>query len=162
MVSGRSCSARGIMKPIVWLAANTLSYPEGAGHLWVYLNWALGLHALGCKVIWLEAVDPRRPGDDPQASLPRLQRWLEHYGLTDGVALCSRSGEPLPWRAGDGCLNLAEAGEADLLLNLSYHACAEVVGRFRRSALIDIDPGLLQVWLSEGCLSLKRHDVYFS
>jgi hypothetical protein len=25
----------------------TLGYPEGAGHLWVYLNWALSLHALG-------------------------------------------------------------------------------------------------------------------
>jgi hypothetical protein len=148
------------MKPIVWLAANTLSYPEGGGHLWVYLNWALGLRALGCKVIWLEAVDPR-PGADPWVLLPRLQRWLEHYGLMDGIALCSRSGEPLPWRVGEG-RDLAEAGEADLLLNLSYHACAGVVGRFRRSALIDIDPGLLQVWLSEGCLSLKRHDVYFS
>jgi hypothetical protein len=31
----------------------TLGYPEGAGHLWVYLNWALSLHALGCRVIWL-------------------------------------------------------------------------------------------------------------
>jgi hypothetical protein len=150
------------MKPIVWLAANTLSYPEGGGHLWVYLNWALGLHALGCQVIWLEAIDPLRPGDDPQGALQRLQRWLEHYGLTDGIALCDRSGEPLPWRAGNGGRDLAEAGAADLLLNLSYHACAGLVRRFRRSALIDIDPGLLQVWLSEGSFSLERHDVYFS
>jgi len=27
---------------VVWLAANTLSYPQGGGHRWVYLNWALG------------------------------------------------------------------------------------------------------------------------
>ena len=29
----------------------TLSYPQGGGHLWVFLNWALGLRALGCEVI---------------------------------------------------------------------------------------------------------------
>ena len=29
------------MSVTVWLLANTLSYPEGGGHLWVYLNWAL-------------------------------------------------------------------------------------------------------------------------
>ena len=32
----------------------TLGYPEGGGHLWVYLNWALGLQAAGCEVVWLE------------------------------------------------------------------------------------------------------------
>jgi hypothetical protein len=31
------------------LAADTLYYPTGGGHLWVYLNWALGLRALGCR-----------------------------------------------------------------------------------------------------------------
>ena len=34
---------------VVWLGANTLDYPDGAGHQWVYLNWALGLRALGCQ-----------------------------------------------------------------------------------------------------------------
>ena len=34
--------------------------------------------------------------------------------------------------------------------------------RFRRSALVDIDPGLLQLWLSRGALSLERHDIYFT
>ncbi len=42
------------MRPLVGLSANTLSYPQGGGHMWVYLNWALGLRALGCRVIWLE------------------------------------------------------------------------------------------------------------
>ena len=47
----------------VCLFANTLSYPEGGGHLWVYLNWALGLRSLGCQVIWLEDTDPRVRAD---------------------------------------------------------------------------------------------------
>ena len=37
--------------------ANTIAYPNGGGHLWVYLQWALSLRALGCRVIWLEGVD---------------------------------------------------------------------------------------------------------
>src|SRR5947208_1506547 len=43
--------------------ANTVAYPNGGGHLWVYLHWALALRALGCRVIWLEGldVDRRRP-----------------------------------------------------------------------------------------------------
>jgi hypothetical protein len=68
----------------------------------------------------------------------------------------------LPREATVGCRDLAEAGEADLLLDLSYHSSDAVVGRFRRSALVDIDPGLLQIWLSEGQITLARHDIYFS
>jgi len=45
------------MSITVCLSTNqTLNYPHGGGHLWVYLNWALGLRALGCEVIWLETV----------------------------------------------------------------------------------------------------------
>ena len=34
----------------------TLGYPQGGGHLWVYVNWALSLQALGCRVVWLEDI----------------------------------------------------------------------------------------------------------
>jgi hypothetical protein len=36
------------------------------------------------------------------------------------------------------------------------------VRRFRRSALVDIDPGLLQLWMSGGGIQVPRHDVYFT
>jgi hypothetical protein len=57
---------------------------------------------------------------------------------------------------------LDAAAEADLLLNLRYELPAEVVKRFRRSALVDIDPGLLQQWLSTGKLDVAQHDLYFT
>jgi hypothetical protein len=59
-------------------------------------------------------------------------------------------------------LNLEAAAEADLLLNLRYNLAGEVVGRFRRSALLDIDPGLLQLWMSQGLVSVPQHDLYFT
>jgi hypothetical protein len=91
-----------------------------------------------------------------------LKRRLGPYGLGESLALCSRAEDAPPPGAADGCTDLAEAGEADLLVSLSYGACAGVVGRFRRSALVDIDPGLLQVWLSEGLVHLGRYGVYFT
>jgi hypothetical protein len=147
------------MSLTVCLCANTLTYPEGGGHLWVYLNWALGLRALGCRVIWLEAVAPGLPAPEIRSLAAQLKKRLERYGLAEEIALCSETGEPLPQRAADGCLT---DFEADLLLNLQYGLSASVVRRFRRSALIDIDPGLLQFWLSAGTMELARYDVYFS
>src|SRR5262249_27104999 len=66
--------------------------------------------------------------------------------------LCRVDGEPLPGDFEDG----GRAFEADLLLNLQYGLSEKIVRRFRRSALIDIDPGLLQFWVSGGPICLAR------
>src|SRR5213592_1854174 len=47
--------------------ANTVAYPNGGGHLWVYLHWALALKALGCRVIWLEGLDVDERDASPAA-----------------------------------------------------------------------------------------------
>jgi hypothetical protein len=149
-----------IVSVTVCLAANALSYPKGGGHMWVYLNWALGLRALGCRVIWLERV-VRHP-DEVRPRIDTLKRNLERYGLAEHLALCSSHGEPLPDGVGEGHLDLEAAAEADLLLNMRYGMPPEIVERFRRSALVDIDPGLLQVWVSAGWINPAKHDMYFT
>ncbi len=147
----------------VCLYAKTLYYPQGGGHLWVYLNWALGLRALGCQVIWLEEGHASTPAPELQAYVDSLKSRLERYGLAESVALCSSGDEPLPWDGLSGCLNLeAAADEADLLLNMMYDISPKVVRCFRRSVLVDIDPGLLQSWISLGTISVAQHDVYFT
>ncbi len=148
------------MSLAVCLAANTIGYPDGGGHLWVYLNWALGLRALGCQVIWLEGVWPGGPEHELHASVASLKRRLERYGLGEHVALFSWTGEPIA-RDVDA-LDVDAASEADLLLNMAYDIPSAVVKRFRRSALLDIDPGLTQVWMSTGQMKLPRHDCYFT
>jgi hypothetical protein len=178
------------MSVTVCLSTNqTLNYPQGGGHLWVFLNWALGLRALGCEVIWLETVSNKetvsalksrrkynglrlerdglveRSSDlmyEVQANVATLKRRLERYGLAENLALHSWSGETLSDEVTKGCLDLEAAAEADLLLNLRYNLPGEVVGRFRQSALLDIDPGLLQVWISQGLVSVPQHDLYFT
>ncbi len=151
------------MSIAVCLFTCALDYPKAGGYMWVYLNWALGLRSLGCQVIWLERVFPTTPVHEVQASVTALKRRLQMYGLSESVALCSWTGEPLPAGAGEGCLDLETAAGAYLLLNLGYYGVpAAVVGRFRRSALVDIDPGLMQIWMTRAAFRVARYDVYFT
>src|SRR2546429_8151284 len=45
---------------------------------------------------------------------------------------------------------------ADLLLNFHYAISPALLARFRRTALVDIDPGLLQFWITRGQLVVPR------
>jgi hypothetical protein len=38
----------------------------------------------------------------------------------------------------------------------------KVVARFRRSAVLDFDPGLFQRWLSRGEIRAAAFDIYFT
>jgi hypothetical protein len=130
--------------------------PEG-GYLWVFLNWASGLRALGCDVIWLVCVTNK-------ISLPELQTYestfkagLAPYGFAGCVRFCTS------WDGSIAKDDGVEPAGADLLLNVGhYTVSAELVGRFRRSALVDIDPGLTQIWMTEAGLHVAPHDVYFT
>jgi hypothetical protein len=141
----------------------TLEYTEGGGHLWEYLNWALGLLALGCKVIWLEGVAVSTPAGEIRSKVTALKLRLERYGLGNCLALYpSTDGSLPPDVTALGCLDLDQAAGADFLLEFRYDTPCDVVKRFRRSALLDIDPGLSQAWISKGRISLTPHDVYFT
>jgi hypothetical protein len=102
----------------VCLSARTLEYTTGGGHLWAYLNWALGLRALGCRVIWMETVFPDLPAHEVRSDVDALKNQLERYGLAECVALCSFTDEPLPQDTVGECLDIEAAAEADLLLDL--------------------------------------------
>jgi hypothetical protein len=152
------------VSPRVCLSANTLSYPNGGGHMWVYLNWALGLVDAGYEVVWLEGVKPEIADEQLFAN---LKARLHEYGLADRIALWSEDGASIPSGVVNECLGLdAGVGDADLLLNISYgkpYGTPEhVIRRARRTAFVDIDPGLLQTWVNQGCFPLPQHDVYFT
>ena len=135
---------------------------QAGGSAWLYLSWALGLRSLGCHVIWLEAVNPETSDTDIQDYLSTLRSNLQQYELSDDISLCSNTGKPLPWDNSGWYLPLEEAAsESDLLLNIGYFPYPEVA-RFKRSALVDSDPGLTQFWISSGLLKLPPHSIYFT
>ena len=149
------------MLTVCLLPTRTLIYPQGGGHFWIFLNWALGLRAVGCRVIWLEVIWPGS-AETMRANFPMVKRQLRDYQLDDCVAVTLPNGDPVLDEEFRGCLNLEAARDADLLLNLQYATPAELLRQFRRTALIDIDPGLLQVWHAKGAVSFAPHDRYFS
>jgi hypothetical protein len=144
----------------------TLGYPQGGGHLWVYLNWALSLQALGCRVIWLEDIGvhaANNPRPDVERDIATLDARLDAQGLNGALALTSFSGHELGRGLVEGRLDLeATAAEADLMLDFAYDTPRSALALFRRSALVDLDPGLLQLWMSQGKMEVSAHDVNFT
>lgn len=139
------------------LACSALGYEQGAGHLWAFLNWALGLRAMGCEVTWLEE-DPGVAEPDLERMVTALQAQLRPYGLEDCIAL--RGPETVrrvgARRGGDRAVG------GDLLLNMSYDVPGWLLERFARSALLDIDPGATQLWMATGALEIAAHDAYLT
>ena len=148
------------------------NFPEGGGHLWVYMQYAQALRRLGCDVYWLEQF---RPLSDPQKEASLLSAFLEkmkRFGLEGKTLMYARQGpgkgRPEPQDCPPrfiGC-TWAEARavlrRADLLLNFHYAIDPRLLACARRSALVDIDPGLLQVWMSTGELTVAAHDCYLT
>jgi hypothetical protein len=145
---------------------NVANTPEFGGHFWVYLQYAHALRRLGCEVFWLEQLsrdDPRRDASD---AVSTFFRRMERYGLGGRAILYETAGSD-----GDGAVRFIGASpataeavfrRADLLLNFHYSIDPALLARFRRTALVDIDPGLLQFWISRGQLRVPPHDLYLT
>ncbi len=147
----------------VCFVGNTLTYRSGGGHLWAYLNWALGLRELGMEVIWLEPVEHPEWPEPSAADAAHLRSVLARYDLDDHFALCTRDGSPLPEEvAAQAPVRLADATEADFMLSLNYGLGRGVLDGFRRSALVNIDPGQLESWVEGGGIELAPFDAYFT
>ncbi len=149
------------MSATVCLVSNTIEYVEGSGMLWIYLNWALGLREAGAKVIWMEGVKARIPEEQALANAKRLSERLAKFGLNDPIVLF-REVDGARKAAGGGYPGLDGAAHADLLLNFQYGLSPVALGRFKKTAMVDIDPGMTQIWISRGELKHSRHDFYFT
>jgi hypothetical protein len=142
--------------------ADHFEYPEG-GYLWKFLNWARGLAANGCEVIWLEAVSPERSPEEIAAAVAALRSTLAPYGLGDSLSICRAEGDGVAVESACRCVPLETAVESDLFLSVGYYRPTQrLVDRFRRSAFVDYDPGLLQLWLSRRSCRIATYDVYFT
>lgn len=147
----------------VCMMGNTLSYVEGSGQVWIHLNWLLSLIDAGCEVTWVEMVDETTsPGAVGRAHAALAGR-LEPFGVADRLTLASMdpSADP-PEALAAHYVRPDLLAEADLLVNFCYWLPPAWLALFRRSALIDIDPGLLQIWMDDGSMAVAPHDLYFT
>jgi hypothetical protein len=154
------------MSTVVISVYKVASFLEGGGHFWVYMQYAQALLRLGCEVYWLEQLNPI-PDQDRQARLlATFYERMERFGLKGKTLLYAidRPREDEAGRLRFVGRTQAEAESllrrADLLLNFHYAIDPRVIASVRRSALVDIDPGLLQFWMSTGQLAVPPHDCY--
>jgi hypothetical protein len=154
------------MSTVVVSAYNVASTPEFGGHFWVYLQYVHGLRRLGCDVFWLERLPHDTRHRDTSAATSIFFRRMKRYGLGGRAILYETIGAERhgPLRFIGVSQTAAEAvfRQADLLLNFHYAIDPGVLARFRRTALVDIDPGLLQFWISHGQLPVPPHDLYLT
>jgi glycosyltransferase involved in cell wall biosynthesis len=131
-----------------------LEFLEGAGHFWAYMQYAHALRRLGCEVLLLDSYIWSSEPPDEQRVREFLDR-MARYGFDDEAIVANGAGLP-----GSDLSEVLD--DVDLLLNFNYHLGDDVVSAARRSALVDIDPGLLQFWISRGFIAPAEHDLYFT
>ena len=158
------------MATIVIASHELSSFLEGGGHFWVYMQYAQGLRQLGCEVYWLEQFRGDSSEVGYETRLARFRERMARFGFGERLILYrERGSEDAPERQCEYEYigmprSKAEAilHRSDLLLNFHYAMKPGLLGCFRRTALVDIDPGLLQFWISRGQLRVGRHDYYFT
>ena len=75
------------MPTVVISPFSVAGFPEGGGHLWVYLQYVLGLQQMGCDVYWLEAFHSKGRPKQETAALEAFQAEIRQYGLDGRVII---------------------------------------------------------------------------
>ena len=142
------------------------SYQEGGGHWSWFLQYPLGLRALGKDVVWLEVMASSGERARDERVVRDLFQRLAAYGLDRECVVAIFPGN-LDVQAIDECeivgrsradlLDLIRS--ADLLLNFACAVRSPLLSMFKRRALLDFDPGHLQLSALDWDLALREHDV---
>ena len=96
-------------------ATNTLMYPQG-GHLWVFINWALGLRSCGCEVTWLDVVPTTLQLDQLVAKYEHLRKTLHPFGLDANLVVDFLSSEDLTDRLQESVSPASKALDLSIFL----------------------------------------------
>ena len=146
----------------VCIGANCLYGPSLGGHAWVYINWALGARSCGADIVWLEGVTPKTELPEATRLLDSLRDNLRPFGLDGSIVLAPWSDTPLDPDIAGLTPSLDLAFDADVLIDLVYDLPEAVIKNFRTSALVNIDPGLLEAWMADESIRIAGHDLYFT
>jgi len=101
-------------------------------------------------------------------AVDHLARKLDVFGLSDKLIIFRQVKEPGGRPPEIEFLSTTQAqgarifAQAELLLNFCYFLGPAILSRFRRTALVDIDPALLQFWMHTGQIAIPPHDLYFT
>lgn len=135
---------------VVLVAGALANKPNNGGGVWERLSWVVGLRRLGFDAYFVEQAGPA-------ADVEWFRASVAAFGLSDRATLLDAKDEPM--------IGLPLPNSAALLVNLSGHLTRpEAIGRARRTAYVDVDPGFTQLWHTDAAVAftLPKHDAYFT
>src|SRR3989441_3227591 len=102
----------GDMTTAVISVYKVASFPDGGGHFWVYLQYALGLRRLGCDVYWLEQLRPARDPERQSYVISTFQERMQQVGVEGRTLLYTLDGDPrfIGWTWGEAEAVLRRGG----------------------------------------------------
>lgn len=142
----------------VAICSNILATPMQPGHHWVFFNWAAGFKELGCELTWIE-LDPGGPIETLQLPIENMISNLEAFGISGNILVFDNKTGSARNHAGLASIDYLD--EVSLLVNFQYNINAKILELFKKTALINIDPGVLEKWLSRS-VTVATHDYYFT
>ena len=110
------------MARVIVASHEVSSYPEGAGHFWVYMQYIQGLQRAGCEVYWLEQFHSDRDLAAQRRAIATFFDRARSFGL-EGRTLLYRPderGAAAEWIGVSRTRAEAALRSADLLLNFHY------------------------------------------
>jgi hypothetical protein len=143
------------------------SYPEGAPLAVGFIQYPLGLRALGHQIVWIELIKAAQVRAEPQL-VAGFFALMAKYGLAEDCALIAVEDLDSQVLEGAEVYGMSAARLADLvrqsdvLLNFATSIRQPLLSQFKRTALIDGDPGHLQVCALEFNFDIQHHHVLLS
>jgi hypothetical protein len=130
------------MRRTITVAGSLAQRPGRGGHAWVFLQWLLGLRALGYDVLFVDRLDRAMlGGGDPLPGARYLREVMDAFDV-DWALLSD-----------DDCLGLpraevlARAQRSEMLLNvMGFLEDEELLAAAPLRVFLDIDPGFGQMW----------------
>lgn len=156
------------MPRTVIVAGALAQRPYIGGHTWVFLQYLLGFKRLGWDVLFVDRIDPDMCIDhdglpvpfEASANLRYLERVMNGFGLGECWMLLYDRGREVAGRPRKEVVDRTR--RSSLLLNFNgYLDDEEILSAAPLRVLVDIDPGLSQMWQELGLhSSFRDHDRY--
>jgi hypothetical protein len=149
--------------------SSLVKYQQGGGHWSWFLQYPLGLKALGHEVFWLELVQSSGQRENDLSLVRDFFDRLASYDLDRNCAVllfsADLSFQPIETSEAFG-RSYEEVQRiirsADLLLNFCCAIRQPLLSSFKHRVLLDFDPGHLQLSALTWDLGIKDHDVFLT
>lgn len=153
------------MTTVVIATRRWSAVPDFAGHMWVPIQYVLGLRRLGIEAYWidhLERIDPFERPHGIEYLDRRMRQSADAIGFSGAWSIIYGPGKQYFGLSRDEAHAVAE--RADLLLGLSTKAlpkCSPAL-RIPRRAYLDLDPGFTQIWAHQTPMGFEQFDLFFT